>query len=46
MGAWEGSQGEKVAAEAFNIVNISETQDKFESIIGGEMTFRGAFVGR
>jgi hypothetical protein len=32
-------------AETFTIVDISETQDRYESIIGGEMAFSGAFVG-
>ena len=33
-------------AETFNIVDISEALDRFESIIGGEMAFSGACVGR
>ena len=33
-------------AETFNIVDISEAYDRLESIIGGEMAFSGAFVGR
>jgi hypothetical protein len=33
-------------AETFNIKGISEAYNIFESIIGGEMAFSGAFVGR
>ncbi len=32
--------------ETFNIVDIIKANDRFESIIGGEMAFSGAFVGR
>ncbi len=32
--------------ETFNIVDIIKANDRFESIIGGEMAFTGAFVGR
>ncbi len=33
-------------ADTFNIVDISEAKDRFDSIIPGEMAFSGAFVGR